>query len=99
MKATVQIGRVDPMHLGPLDVECAVRLGIQGYGSVEIEVTPLGLGVFPPTPNLHFRYETLEAVLDNPKVLGVTFRGPWTESIDDRLPPGAILADRKPIVR
>lgn len=107
MKATVQLDRGPNAEIGSMprtyDVECAVRLGMQGYGSVEIDCTPL------PVLLSDLRWMTLEAVLGNPQVLGVTFRGPWTDShaLDAEkaeasgwqsmsLPPGA---DRKPLVR
>lgn len=95
MKATVQIEREDAMRLGPREVECAVRLGMQGYGSVEIAVR--GLPWLDPPPSLE--WWTIDRVLAHPRVLGVTFRGPWSGTPTDQNPILRTVDDRKPIVR
>lgn len=78
MKCTVRLrdGVDDERSPHSRDVECAARAGIQGYGSVEIEVSDLR--VFTEyRSEIPYRWATLDQVLSNPAVLGVTFRGPW----------------------
>lgn len=75
--ATVHFQQSEPHYPeSPFDV--AVRVGHQGYGSVELDMTESGLfdaaEMYPGT----FLWMTLDEVMRHSLVTGVTFRGPWT---------------------
>jgi hypothetical protein len=63
----------------PSERDVAVRVGMQGFGSVELDVTDFdwfdpGIVSYRPV-----YWSTLDDVLRHPQVRGVTFRGPWTD--------------------
>jgi hypothetical protein len=60
--------------------DVAVRVGMQGFGSVELDCTDikLDLNVYIPFESDFVMWATLDEVLRHPQVRGVTFRGPWT---------------------
>lgn len=54
------------------EIKCRVRLGMQGWGSVELYVERLT--IFPGALG---SWRTLAEVLANPLTRSVTFSGPW----------------------
>lgn len=76
MNATVSIAD----GLRHRDVECSVRCGMQGYGSVEIEVSETGLFTEHRAED-GLKWSVLDQVVDHPRVLGVTFYGPPSLSV------------------
>lgn len=74
MKATVTIadGVDDERKERTSQIECTVRLGMQGWGSVELYVER-----FTIFPGRIGSWRTLAEVLAHPLVTGVTFSGPW----------------------
>jgi hypothetical protein len=64
----------------PSERVVAVRVGMQGFGSVELDCTDikLDLNVYIPFESDFAMWATLDEVLRHPQVRGVTFRGPWT---------------------
>lgn len=74
MKATVKI--VHPaVRAIQREAQCAVRLGLQGWGSVELCVDELRL--WPSDPRFP-SWRTLAELMAHPAVHSVTFSGPWT---------------------